>query len=65
MTYHESYYVLPVDAVGRFYLVNGSRLAVSWADLVEVNDDDTIAEIGDLEVEEETYVGLDHVRRVA
>ena len=65
MTCLESYYVLPVDAVGRFYLVNGSRWAVSWEEIVEVNDDDTIAEIGDLEVEEEIYVGLDHVRRVA
>lgn len=65
MTQLDRYFVLPVDAVGRLYVVNGSPWAVSWADLVEVNDDDAIAEIGDLDVLEETYVGLDHVRRVA
>lgn len=65
MTYPETFYVLPVDAVGRCYLLNGSPWAVSWEELVETNDEDTLAEIGDLEVEEETYVGLDHVRRVA
>lgn len=54
-----------LDAVGRLYLVNGSPWPVSWADLVEVNDDDAISEIGDLDVFQETYVGLDHILRVA